>query len=89
MPHSQNMACKVVLLSTALKDLSALSSDARTRIAAALRELQEFPNDRGIKKLKPPMGGFRKRVGDYRILFDVDGSTLSVYRIKNRKDAYR
>ena len=83
------MACKVVLLSTAFKDLAELPTEVRVRIAVALRELQDFPTDRGIKKLRLPFDGYRKRAGDYRILFDTKGNTMFVHRIKNRKDAYR
>lgn len=83
------MTCKVILFSSAVKDLSSLPHDARVRIALALRELQEFPSDRGIKKLRAPFDGYRKRVGEYRILFDAANGIVSVHRIKNRKDAYR
>ena len=82
------MAYKVVLYSSAVKDLGALPIEVRPRIASALRDLADFPADRGIKKLKAPIGGFRKRVGDYRILFDVSRQTIGVHRIKHRKDAY-
>jgi mRNA-degrading endonuclease RelE of RelBE toxin-antitoxin system len=84
------MTSKVVLLSTAENDLSKVPQAARVRIAVALRELAGFPASRqGIKKLKLPFEGFRKRVGDYRILFDFELETVFIYRIKNRKDAYR
>lgn len=29
------------------------------------------------------------RVGDYRVLFEVEGSKLVIYRIKHRRDAYK
>ena len=35
------------------------------------------------------MHGYRKRVGNYRILFDTENSTISVHAIRHRKDAYR
>ena len=79
------MAYKVVLFSTALKDIASQPHDMRARVTGALRELQGFPHDRSIKKLKPPFDGYRKRVGDYRILFDVTNGTIAVHRIKNRK----
>lgn len=84
------MASKVQLLSTAVKDFAHLSSKMRTQIANALADLTEFPVRRsGIKKLKPPFEGYRKRVGEYRILFDYNNETVFVHRIKDQKDAYR
>ncbi|MDD2714725.1 MAG: hypothetical protein PHW04_02400 [Candidatus Wallbacteria bacterium] len=29
------------------------------------------------------------RVGEFRILFEIHGAEIIVYRIKNRKDAYQ
>ena len=43
-----------------------------------------------VKKLQgiePPE--FRLRVGDFRVRFQVDGDTLRILRVLNRKDAYR
>jgi hypothetical protein len=31
----------------------------------------------------------RMRVGDYRLLFEVEGAVVMVYRILHRKDAYQ
>ena len=43
-----------------------------------------------IKKLKPPMIGFRLRCGDYRIFFkQADEHGISVTGVRHRSDAYR
>ena len=42
-----------------------------------------------IKALTNAETGYRLRSGDYRVLFDCDGKTVLVRRIKNRRDAYR
>jgi len=43
-----------------------------------------------VKKLKPPLTGFRLRRGDYRVFFDLEGdSTIEITGVKNRRDAYR
>jgi hypothetical protein len=43
----------------------------------AMFELENFPNVSNIK-----------RVGDYRILFDIEEDILTIYEIKHRKKAY-
>lgn len=86
------MASKVILFRRAKDELSALPSEVRKRIARAIDDLELYPEARtGIKKLKPPFEGYKKRIGDYRILFDFDAEvrTVFVYRIRNRRDAYR
>ena len=86
------MASKVVLFSSAADDFSKLPRTARARVAQVLREIGDFPAARrSIRKLKPPFEGYRKRVGDHRILFyfNAEANTIFVHRIKHRKDAYR
>ena len=43
-----------------------------------------------VKKLKPPLTGFRLRCGDYRVFFDLktDGA-IEITAVRNRKEAYR
>jgi mRNA interferase RelE/StbE len=31
---------------------------------------------------------FRLRVGEYRVLFEVEGNKVLIYRVRHRKDAY-
>lgn len=42
-----------------------------------------------IKKLTDYTPEFRLRVGDYRVLFEIDGGTIIVYRVVHRRQAYR
>ena len=43
-----------------------------------------------VKKLKPPLTGFRLRCGDYRVFFDPkDENTIEITGVKNRREAYR
>jgi mRNA-degrading endonuclease RelE of RelBE toxin-antitoxin system len=43
-----------------------------------------------VKKLKPPLTGFRLRCGDYRVFFDPkDETTIEITAVRNRRDAYR
>ncbi len=43
-----------------------------------------------VKKLKPPMTGFRLRCGDYRVFFKQVGEQgVSVTGVRHRRDAYR
>lgn len=43
-----------------------------------------------VKKLTNHTPEYRLRVGDYRVLFEIDGTDrVSVYRIMHRREAYR
>ena len=43
-----------------------------------------------VKKLRPPLTGFRLRCGDYRVFFDSkDETTIEITGVRNRREAYR
>jgi mRNA-degrading endonuclease RelE of RelBE toxin-antitoxin system len=43
-----------------------------------------------IRKLKPPLTGFRLRCGDYRVFFDVKKEDIiEITAVRHRKDTYR
>jgi mRNA interferase RelE/StbE len=42
-----------------------------------------------VKRLTNFIPEYRLRVGDYRILFEVEERKIFIYRVVHRKDAYR
>lgn len=42
-----------------------------------------------VKKLTNHTPEYRLRVGDFRVLFEIDGTKIDVYRILHRKNAYK
>ncbi len=72
----------------AIKDLSALPKDNARRILEKITALQD--NLRGdVRRLTEYTPEYRLRVGDYRVLFEVEDKTIVVYRIIHRREAYR
>jgi mRNA interferase RelE/StbE len=65
-----SMEWTVVLTGPARKALKRLPSADRTRIVAALDEMQQNPFQGDIRKLQG-LSGFRRRVGNWRIFFEV------------------
>ena len=41
-----------------------------------------------VKKLTNNTPEYRLRVGDFRVLFEIEDAKVVIYRIVNRKDAY-
>jgi mRNA interferase RelE/StbE len=71
----------------ARRQLRALSKEHRRRIGARLEALQSgFDGD--VKKLAARTQEYRLRVGGFRVLFMLEGDLISVYAVKDRKDAY-
>ena len=72
----------------ARKDLRALGSENVRRVLEKIEALMDnLAGD--VKRLTDYTPEFRLRVGDYRVLFEIDGSTIIVYRVVHRREAYR
>ena len=72
---------------SALDDLDGLPARERAQIIRKIERLQQGLHG-NIKRLHEAEAGFRLRMGDYRILFDVEDHVIVIRRIGNRKDVY-
>lgn len=79
----------VELKPRAIKDLRHLQKPDGSRIAEALERLQsDLTGD--VKKLTNFTPEYRLRVGQFRVLFEIENETrIIVYRIVHRREAYR
>ena len=59
--------------------------------AQVLARIEEMGNDlKGdVKRLTNFTPEYRLRVGDYRVLFEVEKETIIIYRIRHRRVVYR
>jgi len=75
----------------AQKDLDRLPGQLFERVLSSVAALSENPRPNGHENLYGPDDGFRIRVGDYRILYDIDDVRHEVLllRVKHRREAYR
>ncbi|HEX7516513.1 MAG TPA: type II toxin-antitoxin system RelE/ParE family toxin [Chthoniobacterales bacterium] len=83
------MSYSVQVTHSAKHELKRLSPDAQKRVLPILLRLKDDPFPSGHKKLKGNKG-YRVRIGDYRVLYEVDipGLSVIVSAIVHRKDAY-
>ncbi|MFD1067067.1 type II toxin-antitoxin system RelE family toxin [Oceanobacillus locisalsi] len=76
----------------AAKYLKKLDKPNRKRLMEALTKLAENPFlDTNVTRLKGYTSTFRKRIGDFRIIFEVDQGNLIVLVLKigSRGDIYK
>jgi mRNA interferase RelE/StbE len=85
------VAYRLAIRPAAERDLRALPPDMLARVDARIRALADQPRPHGVERLRGPQGGLRLRVGDYRILYDVDDAQQIVIigRVRHRRDVYR
>lgn len=70
-----------------VKDIESLPSRIQARV---LVRIEEMSNDlKGdVRRLTNFTPEYRLRVGDYRVLFEIEGKTIIIYRIRHRREAY-
>ena len=84
------MTYTVLLPRTVQKALDRLPDEIAGRVLKKLGSLQSSPRPTDGKKLKG-RDAWRVRVGDYRIIYEIESDRLLVYvlRIGHRRDVYR
>lgn len=85
------MAYRVRVSKHVQKQLDDLPQAAYERVRSVIHGLGANPRPVGVKKLKGYTDTYRVRVGNYRIVYEIDDGAQEV-RLKtvaDRKDAYR
>lgn len=75
----------------ALKQMQKLDINVRKRIFAKLDYFMSLSNPLEYAEpiADPALGQYRFRVGDYRVIFDVEGDLFKILTVGDRKDIYR
>jgi mRNA interferase RelE/StbE len=71
----------------AFRDIEKLEPSISRRIYKNVDELAIDPFSKNIKRLKG-RDDFRLRVGDYRIIFLIEGSSIQILKVGHRKNIY-
>ena len=79
---------KIKFKKSAIKDLSKFNQKTQNKILEKIEDLIYFPNIANIKKLTNFYPPYRLRIGDYRVLFDIN-ENIVIFAIKHRKDVYK
>ena len=90
MASSSGHSYRVALTTSAEKELQDLPSKLIARIVSRLDGLATSPRPRGCKKLKDGNNEWRIRVGDYRVVYEIDDAAkiVDVTRIAHRREVY-
>jgi mRNA interferase RelE/StbE len=79
------MSYQIELTRGAVKQLKKL------RIDLKIQELSVEPRPDGVKKLESELSIYRIRVGDYRVIYQIqdDIVLVTIAKVKHHKDVYR
>ncbi|MEH2147826.1 type II toxin-antitoxin system RelE family toxin [Nostoc sp.] len=76
------MSYEVKFSRGAKKQFRKLPIDVQQRIQTKINDLAIEPRPNGVKKLQGDDNSYRVRVGDYRVVYEVDDDVLIVTVIK-------
>jgi len=80
---------KIKINKRAYKDLKNIDKNDAVKILKEIVNLKHFPNVSNIKRLSHFKPSFRKRIGNYRALFEIENEIIIIYRILHRKESYK
>lgn len=83
------MAYKLIFTKNALKDIKKLDRIAKKRLKVKIENYSKAPVMNAVKLVSTSIGGYRWRVGNYRIIIDMEGNEIVVLRIRHRRDVYK
>lgn len=85
------MAYTILITRTAKKDIDGLESVVKKRLGKKLLHVASLGDVSSVtKKLEGDMvGAYRLRIGDHRVLFDIEEKHIIIMRVQHRKDVYR
>ncbi len=83
------MKYRLVYTKRVLKDIGKLDPVVKKQISSKILLLAKNPLKNAKKLIDFRLGQYRWRIGNYRIIFDIEGSDIVVLRIRHRKEIYK
>ena len=83
------MRYRLVYTHRAIKDVDNLDQKIKKRIGKALLRLEENPIANAKRLVDSQLGTYRFRIGEYRVIFDIEEDEIVILRIGHRSSIYR
>jgi mRNA interferase RelE/StbE len=85
------MRYQIDFVPAARRQFQKLSRDLQERLARTIDGLADNPRPHGAIKLEGAEDAYRIRVGDYRIIYEIRDTVLTVLivRVGHRREVYR
>ena len=83
------MSYTVEIRDAAFEDLNEMPRNLRQRIVRAIEQrLTTAPTHCGVRLRQSLAGLWKLRVGDYRVVYEIQETTVTVWAIRHRKHVY-
>ena len=81
----------VLIERTAERDIKSLPTALFDRILPRIKALADNPRPTGCHKLAGSKNDWRIRIGDYRVVYEIDDARkqVKIFRVRHRREVYR
>jgi len=88
--RAEKKVYRIEVTPRAQKDLKALPTGERQRVAEQIDALKTDPRPTGCRKLRGREDFYRIRAGDYRVVYQIEDEVLFILivRVGDRKEIY-
>jgi mRNA interferase RelE/StbE len=85
------MSYHIIITKQAKRDIDGLESVVKTRLGKKLKQVSQLEDVKPVLKqlVNDKIGSYRLRIGDYRVLLDLDNKNIVILKVQHRKDVYR
>jgi len=82
---------RIEIKKSAEKEINTLPLDIVERVLQLLDQLSIDPRPSSVKKLRGQKNMYRMRIGDYRVIYNIEDKILHILVLKagHRKDVYK
>jgi len=80
---------RLVYTQKAVRDIDKLDGAVKKRIGTTLLRFKDNPLQYAERLTNSELGGYRFRIGDYRVIFDIEGNDIVVLRAGHRREIYK
>jgi mRNA interferase RelE/StbE len=80
---------RLVYTHRAIKNIDTLDTSVKQRIGKTLQRYEQNPLAHAEPLKQSELGSYRFRIGDYRVVFDLEGPEIVVLRVGHRRDIYK
>jgi mRNA interferase RelE/StbE len=80
---------RLVYTRRAVRDIEGLDPNVKDRIGKTLLRYEKDPLKHAEKLTQSELGSYRFRIGDHRVVFDLQGQEIVVLRVGHRREIYR
>ena len=85
-----SVAYTIIVIRPAQKEIRTLDQTVRSRILQALHSLADNPRPSGCRKLVGAQNRWRLRIGDYRVIYEIEDidRRVNIIAVRHRSKAY-